>query len=90
MEKRTLLQTAIERSVSKLVDQISEHVYDFTNIYIRRQKIDLDPEQLKTTLAIVKTAIKDGFYSKLDMFNADISKAMDEYTNEKSPLTGKK
>lgn len=87
---RSLLQTAIERSVHKLVDQIAEHTYDFVNISVRRQKLELDPEQLKVTLGIVKLAIKDGFLTKVDFFNSEIQKAMDVYTQEESPLIGKK
>jgi ribosome-associated toxin RatA of RatAB toxin-antitoxin module len=87
---RSKLQTAIERSIHKLVDEVAEHTYDFVNIYIRRNKIELDPNQLKVTLDIVKIAIKDGFLTKLDFFNANIQKALDDYTLEESPLDGKK
>lgn len=87
---RSKLQTSIERSIHKLVDNVAEHTYDFVHIYVRRNHIDLEPNQLKATLEIVKIAIKDGFLTKLDFFNADIQKALDDYTLEESPLDGKK
>jgi len=92
-ELQNKLKMSIERAVSKLIEQISEHVIDFTYLYSRRNGIELDPNQLKQTLEIVKLGIKDGFLTKIDLLNSDIQKSLNEFVAEKETplsLTSKK
>ena len=82
---RNTLDTAIEREVHRYVHMISEHVYDFTHLYCRRNGMQIDPDQMKALLAVVQTAIKDGEMSKADFFKEGISKALDEWTITENP-----
>ena len=85
---RAKLETAIERSVYRLIDVITEHTHDFVHIYAMRNGLFQTEEEkaiMKRTLEIVRTGIKDGFMTKVDGFSANIKKGLDEYTSEESP-----
>lgn len=85
---RLRLNTLIEKEVHKLMFVIKEHVYDFVHLYVMRNKLELDRPTMLKVLEIVKTAMDDGFQSKIDGFNGGISKALDEFTEQENPTIG--
>ena len=88
MANRTELETAIEREVHKLVFRISEHTYDFVNLYVRRNNLPIDSAQMQEILKIVKIAMQDGELKQIDFFHQGIREALDETTETKeAPFT---
>jgi FlaG/FlaF family flagellin (archaellin) len=83
---RLKLETAIERETYRLVEQIREHMYDHTMIYLQRNQVDVDRDQADRVLQIAKNAVDDGLLSKLDFFKANIDRALTEYTDTENPL----
>lgn len=78
MSARVELETAIEKEVHNLVFKISEHVHDFTHLYMRRNNIPVDQEQLKLVLKVVEMAIKDGELRNIDGFHAKIASSLEK------------
>jgi FlaG/FlaF family flagellin (archaellin) len=83
---RAKLETAIERETYRLVEQVREHMYDHTMIYLQRNQVDIDRDVADRILQIAKNAIDDGLLSKLDFFKANIDKVLTEYTEVENPL----
>lgn len=83
---RLKLETAIERETYRLVEQVREHMYDHTMIYIQRNQVDIDHAAAERVLQIAKNAVDDGLLSKLDFFKANIDKVLTEYTETENPL----
>jgi hypothetical protein len=77
MSNRVALETAIEKEVHNLIFKINEHVYDFVNLYVRKNNIPVDNEQMKTILQIVKMAIQDGELKQIDFFHKAIKEALE-------------
>jgi len=86
MTDRLHLETAIERETYRLVEQIREHMYDHTMIYLQRNQVDVDREVADRILQIAKNAVDDGLLSKLDFYKANIDKALTEFTETENPL----
>lgn len=82
---RTKLDSVIEKDVHKLIFEIKEHVYDFTHLYLRRNKIEIDQQVVETILKVVQLAIQEGELSKIGSFHERIKKTLDEYTGEENP-----
>ena len=88
MANRAELETAIEREVHNLVFKVSEHVYDFVNLYVRRNNLPIDHAQMQEVLKIVKMAIQDGELRQVDFFHQGIKKVLDETLETKeAPFT---
>ncbi len=85
MMNRNQLETEIEKQTHKFVSKIREHTYDFTHIYAMRNKLGIDKAVLEQVLGIVRTAINDGFMSKVDDFKKDIQKSLDQFTETENP-----
>jgi hypothetical protein len=86
---RMQLNTKIERALHKLINIISEHVYDFTHVYFMRRKEEIDRPTMERVLEVVKLAIADGFQSKIGIFNKEIDQALKEFTLEENPTIEK-
>lgn len=84
--ERAKLETAIERETYRLVEQIREHMYDHTMIYLQRNQVDVDRDTADRVLQIAKNAVDDGLLSKLDFFKGNIDKVLTEYTEVENPL----
>lgn len=78
MMNRLELETVIEKEVNKLFYKVSDHVHDFVNLYVRRNNIQVDHEQMKQILSIVKLAIQDGQLKQIDFFHEGIKKVLDQ------------
>jgi hypothetical protein len=83
---RVKLETAIERETYRLVEQIREHMYDHTMIYLQRNQLDVDRDVADRVLQVAKNAVDDGLLSKLDFFKANIDKVLTEFTEVENPL----
>lgn len=78
MTTRHELESAIEKEVHKLMYKVSDHVHDFVNLYVRRNNIPVDNDQMKKILELVKIAIQDGQLKQIDFFHEGIKKVIDE------------
>lgn len=83
---RVKLETAIERETYRLVEQIREHMYDHTMIYLQRNQVEVDRDVADRVLQIAKNAIDDGLLSKLDFFKGNIDKVLTEFSETENPL----
>lgn len=80
------LNTVVEKALHKLLFQIRENMYDYVHLYIRRNKKDLDHNQVEEVLKIVKLALEEGELTKLPEFIGTISKEVSEFTQLENPL----
>jgi predicted solute-binding protein len=89
MTDRVKLETAIEREVHNLVFKISEHVYDFVNLYVRKNNLPIDHDQMKAILQIVKMGVQDGELKQIDFFHRAIKDALERElgTADEVPFT---
>lgn len=83
---RKKLETLIEKKVYKLVETITEQMYDGTMIYLNRNQVDIDRQVADRLLAIARGAAMDAMLSHLDMFMRDMDKALVEFTEQENPL----
>ena len=58
-EKRAKLDTAIEREVHKLIQNISESLYDRLNIYVRRNEVPIDMDVFNTLVKTMQASITE-------------------------------
>ena len=79
-ESRVVLNTAIEKEVHNLLFRISENVYDFTHLYVRKQDIPIEHAQLEKTLEIVKLAIQESELKMMDDFHSKINNVLNDLT----------
>ncbi len=82
---RAKLDSVIEREVHKLIREIAEHTYDFTNLYMRRTQPGVDLQQMESILQAAKLGIADGELSKIPFFHERIKKVLDEVVEEENP-----
>ena len=89
MTDRIKLETAIEREVHNLVFKISEHVHDFVNLYVRKNNLPIDHDQMKALLQIVKMGVQDGELKQIDFFHRAIKDALERElgTTDEVPFT---
>lgn len=85
-EDRSKLETAIERETYRFVEQIKEHMYDYTMLYLNRNQVDIDRQVADRLLNIAKSAVEDGLLSKMDFYKKGIEKALTEFTEAENPL----
>lgn len=77
MSNRVKLDTAIEREVHNLIFKIKEHTYDFVHLYVKRNNIPVDENQMKEILKIVEIGIRDGEMKQIDFFHEGIRSVLD-------------
>lgn len=82
---RAKLETAVEREVYKLVREIKEHTFDFTMLYVRRNKLDVDGEVLRAVLDIVDKAVLDGYQRNIDRFMKGLDTTLADFSDEGNP-----
>jgi hypothetical protein len=81
-DKRTKLDTAIEREVHKFICEIREHMYDYTHLFCRRNNTGVSHQDLEIILSVAKDGLNDGELSKINNFHDRIKKVLDEYAGE--------
>lgn len=84
-ELRARLDSKIEREVHKLIQGISEGLYDRLNIYVRRNEIPVDLEVLEALLKTMQASITEFEMNGIDQFHQSIKKELDEYVGEENP-----
>lgn len=82
MSKRDKLNTTIERTVHKHVQRIKEATIDFTQLYIRRNNIEVDRPSLAAILDIVSQGIDSEHMNKLDVFMSELDKDLAAFEAE--------
>lgn len=85
-KNRAKLETAVEKEVYKLIREVKEHTFDFTMLYIRRNKLNVDGEVLRAVLEIVDKAIIDGYQKNIDRFMKGLDATLAEYSDEENPF----
>ena len=88
-QQRVQLDTKIEREVHRLVQFISEGVYDRLNIYVRRNDIQIDPDVFSALLATVKATITELEMNNIDSFHQAIKNELDAYVGGEPASTPK-
>ncbi len=86
MTDRKRLETAIERNIHGLLNEIKESAVDFTVLTVRKKHPEIDREQLTVVLDIVRTAIDNGFMTSIDRYMGRLDKELTELTDEENPL----
>jgi len=83
---RKRLETAIEKNIHGLLNEIKESTVDFTVLTIRKKHPEIDRDQLTVVLDIVRTAIENGFMTSIDRYMGKLDKDLTELTDEENPL----
>lgn len=76
-ESRLKLDTAIEKELHKLIGRISEHMWDFTHVYLRKNGMEVEKYQLESILNVAKLGIMDGFQRQVNFFHEGIKANLD-------------
>lgn len=85
MNTRKKLETAIEKQMYDLVRSVREYSRDFTILYIRKNKIEVDRDSLSKVLDVVDMAVADGFQKNIDKVMRKLDSDITELT-EPDPL----
>lgn len=86
MTDRKHLETAIEKNIHALLNEIKESTVDFTVLTVRKKHPEIDREQLTLILDIVRTGIENGFMTSIDRYMGRLDKELTELTGEENPL----
>lgn len=80
MSIKNKLRTEVERQLYDFVNQIKEHVQDYTVLTIRKRTGEqFDRDQLTRTLDIVRAAIDDAFMTKIERFMTKLDKSLETF-----------
>jgi hypothetical protein len=82
MSKRDKLNVAVERTCHNHVKRVKEAVTDFTQLYIRRNNIEVDRPSLAVILEIVNQGIESEHMNKLDLFMKELDKSLSEFDED--------
>lgn len=82
MSKRDKLNMAVERTVHNHVKRVKEAVTDFTQLYIRRNNLEVDRPSLAVILEIVNQGIESEHMNKLDLFMKELDKSLSEFDED--------
>lgn len=89
------LRNDIERNVRLLVgERIKNHVQDFSVLYVRRNKLQVDGESMVKLLDVVGVAIDDAYLKFIDEFTSKIATSLETFEEDcsgdpaNSPLSG--
>lgn len=83
---RKKLETAIERQIHALINEVKEHVVDFTVLTVRKKHPEIDRDQMAKLLEVVQQGIDDGFMTKIDRFMGRLDNSLTEFSGEENPL----
>ena len=84
--KRTFKQ-ALERKLFSFVNEkIKEQVIDFTVLYLRRNRIQYDSDQLDKTLDVFRLAMDDSFGKNIDNLLAEVDTDVEKVVEAVNPL----
>jgi hypothetical protein len=83
---RKRLETAIEKNIHGLVDEVKESTVDFTVLTVRKKYPEIDRDQLSIVLDIVRTGIDNGFMTTIDRYMKRLDKDLTELTEASVPL----
>jgi hypothetical protein len=82
MDKKIKLNTAVEKTVHKHMGRVREGVLDFTILYLRRNKIEVDRDSLSKILDVVKLAIDAQHMEKLDLLLKELDASLNDFVEE--------
>jgi hypothetical protein len=81
-QKKDKLNTCVERVVHQHIQRITEASIDFTQLFVRRNNIELDRPTMAKVLDIMSQGLASEHISKLDMFMKDLDAALNEFVDE--------
>ena len=82
MSKRDKLNMAVEKTVHRHVQRVKEAMIDFTQLYVRRNNINVDRPSMGAVLDIVGKGIDSEHMNKLDVFMKELDAALAEFSDE--------
>ena len=80
MSNRDKLNTAVERTVHAHMQRVKEATVDFTQLYIRRNNVEVDRPSLARILDIVSEGLDSEHMNKLDTFMRELDGALAEFS----------
>jgi hypothetical protein len=86
MTDRKRLETAIEKNIHGLLNEIKESTVDFTVLTVRKKHPEIDREQLSVILDVVRAGIENGFMTTIDRYMGKLDKELTELTGDENPL----
>jgi hypothetical protein len=81
------LKTQIEKELHGFVNNIKEHMVDYTVLYVRRNMPHIDRDQLTQILDVVRNGIEDSYFTQIDHFMTKMNVTIEE--SVESETTGK-
>jgi len=83
---RKRLETAIEKNIHGLLNEVKESTVDFTVLAIRKKHPEINRDHLTIVLDIVRNAIENGFMTSIDRYMGRLDKDLTELTYQENPL----
>ena len=81
------LTDAIDKSFQRLLTQdIKEQVIDFTVLWIRRNKLDVDRDSLTKILDVFRIAIDDAYHKNVGRVMQNLEEPMNKALRQTNPL----
>ena len=84
------LKTQIEKELHGFVNNIKEHMVDYTILYIRRNMAHIDRDQLTQILDVVRNGIEDSYFTQIDHFMTKMNVTIEENVEAETTSKAKK
>lgn len=84
------LKTQIEKEMHGFVNNIKEHLVDYTVLYVRKNMPHIDREQLTQILEVVRNGIEDSYFTQIDSFMNKMNITIEENIEVETTAKGKK
>lgn len=84
------LKTQIEKEMHGFVNNIKEHLVDYTVLYVRKNMPHIDREQLTQILEVVRNGIEDSYFTQIDTFMNKMNVTIEENVEVETTAKGKK
>jgi len=84
------LKTQIEKEMHGFVNNIKEHLVDYTVLYVRRNMSHIDRDQLTQILDVVRNGIEDSYFTQIDSFMNKMNVTIEESVEPEAPAKGRK
>ncbi len=84
------LKTQIEKELHGFVNNIKEHLVDYTVLYVRRNMPHIDREQLTQILDVVRNGIEDSYFTQIDLFMNKMNVTIEDNAESESSTKAKK
>jgi len=82
MSKRDQINLVVERALHRHIQRIKESTMDFTQLYIRKNNVEVDRSSMAAVLDIVGRGIDSESMNKLDLFMKELNDSLAEFDTE--------